>query len=155
MTTLRLVRVFFLAALCAGMLVATSVRAQAPLIDGFGGTVGYGTECLSPNDDGTSVPIDLTPSFPNGLLFFGQVHTTAYINTNGNITFRGAVPTFTPSAFPIAPCSSVDTRMGGSAICQRPKSIPPVDMRSTGLLLGMGRTAAVSRRLFLRPQRRL
>ncbi|MFH2009820.1 MAG: nidogen-like domain-containing protein [bacterium] len=103
MISKRSVRVFAVACTLAGVVVAAaSARAQAPLIDGFGGTVDFGTQCLSPNDDGTSAPIDITPAFPNGLLFFGAVHTTAYINTNGNITFSGAVPTYTPNAFPIA-----------------------------------------------------
>ena len=72
MTLMRSARVLTLAALCAGLLVARPAHAQAPLIDGFGGTVGYGTECLSPNDDGTSAPVDITSAFPNGLLFFGH-----------------------------------------------------------------------------------
>jgi MYXO-CTERM domain-containing protein len=83
-------------------LLARPASAQAPLISGFGGTVDYGTQCLSPNDDGSSAVVDLTTAFPNGLQFFDATHTQAYINTNGNITFSGAVPTYTPNAFPVA-----------------------------------------------------
>ncbi len=79
-----------------------SAHAEVPLISTYGGTVGYGTECLTPNDDGSSVAVDITPAFPSGLHFFSGVHTTAYVNTNGNITFSGAVPTYTPNAFPVA-----------------------------------------------------
>lgn len=81
---------------------AAPSRAAVPLINGFGGTAGYGTECLPPNDDGSSSVIDITPAFPNGLHFFSDVHTSAYVNTNGNVSFSGAVWTYTPNAFPVA-----------------------------------------------------
>ena len=78
-------------------------HAQVPLLDTFGGPFGFGADCLYPNDDGSSLAaIDLTPAFPMGLNFFGVTHTSAFVNTNGNISFSAAVPTFTPSAFPIA-----------------------------------------------------
>ncbi len=85
----------------------------------------YGTECLSPNDDGSSAAIDLTPAFPSGLRFFDQTHTTAYVNTNGNITFAGSLSTFTPNAFPVADqpmiapyWGDVDIRRLTSGTCQ-------------------------------------
>ena len=103
MTPHRSGLVFSVVCALVGLLVgAPSATAQAPLISGFGGTVDYGSECLSPNDDGSSAQIDVSSAFPNGLLFFGTVHTNAYINTNGNITFSGSVPTYTPNAFPVA-----------------------------------------------------
>lgn len=77
----------------------------AELRSGFGGTAGYGsdTSCLRQNDDGSSAPIDITPYFPMGLRFFTPTpHTRIYVNTNGNITFGGPVPTYTPSAFPVS-----------------------------------------------------
>lgn len=80
----------------------TIALAQPMLIDTLGGVRGYGTECLSPNDDGSSNMIDLTAAFPGGLEFFGRRHTLAYVNTNGNITFQGPLSTFTPTAFPVA-----------------------------------------------------
>ncbi len=85
-------------------LLAGAASAQAPLIDGLGGTADYGPDgqCLSPNDDGSSAAIDMTPFFPAGLRFFDRTHTQVYVNTNGNITFSGPVSTFTPQAFPIA-----------------------------------------------------
>ncbi len=76
--------------------------ATVPLIGGLGGPIGYGWNCLSPNDDGSSALIDLGPAFPFGLRFFTTTHTSAYVNTNGNITFSGALPTYTPAAFPVA-----------------------------------------------------
>ncbi|HJK89095.1 MAG TPA: nidogen-like domain-containing protein [Polyangiaceae bacterium LLY-WYZ-15_(1-7)] len=98
--TRRLGSAAFLVSFSLGL--AASAAAQAPLIDGFGGTVDYGDDCLSPNDDGSSAAIDLTPAFPAGLRFFDRTHTTAYVNTNGNITFSGPLSTFTPRAFPVA-----------------------------------------------------
>lgn len=89
-------------ALVAALAPASSGSAQAGILTGLGGPVSLGTECLSPNDDGTSEEIDITPAFPDGLRFFGDVHTSVYVNTNGNITFSGPVSTFTPDPFPVA-----------------------------------------------------
>ena len=41
-----------------------TAQAVVPLLTGFGGTRDYGTSCLSPNDDGSSALVDLTPAFP-------------------------------------------------------------------------------------------
>jgi len=78
--------------------------AQTPLISGLGGNAGYGPngQCLSPNDDGSSRAINITPYFPSGLRFFDRTHTQLYLNTNGNITFSNPVSQYTPEAFPIA-----------------------------------------------------
>ena len=81
---------------------ANGALATVPLQTGLGGPRDYGTDCLSPNDDGSSSSIDLTPAFPSGLRFFSDTHTSAFVNTNGNITFSGAEPVFTPEAFPVA-----------------------------------------------------
>jgi hypothetical protein len=76
--------------------------AQTTMISGLGGAVGFGTHCLSPNDDGSSDAIDLRPAFPLGLRFFTGQFDSVFVNTNGNITFNGALSTFTPRAFPVA-----------------------------------------------------
>jgi hypothetical protein len=89
-------------AFAAVLSFATVADASVPLLWGFGGVRDYGTHCLSPNDDGSSAVIDLTPAFPSGLRFFGGTYTTGYVNTNGNITFYGAEPVYTPNAFPVA-----------------------------------------------------
>jgi len=81
--------------------LASPSLAQPALERGFGGPNDFGTSCLSWNDDGTSQAISLAEAFPDGLNFFGTVHRTMYVNTNGNITFSGPVATFTPSAFPL------------------------------------------------------
>ena len=76
--------------------------AQPALLADFGGTEGYGTECLTPNDDSSSAEIDLRPAFPDGLELFGARHTSVYVNTNGNITFSGSLRQYTPDSFPVA-----------------------------------------------------
>jgi len=116
--------------LSAGIRVAEAI----PLLNGFGGPTGYGLpeNCVHPNDDGsyagpppitgfgTPVAIPITRAFPNGINFFGNRYTTMFLNNNGNITFRGALPTFTPAPFPVAMqpmiapwWGDVDTRGGG------------------------------------------
>ncbi len=86
-----------------GVLVSPrDVHAQTSLINGLGGVVGYGTQCLSPNDDGSSDPVDLTGAFPAGLHFFAGTYTAAYVNTNGNITFNRQLGQYTPNPFPIS-----------------------------------------------------
>jgi MYXO-CTERM domain-containing protein len=115
----------------SALLLASNVGA-VPLLTGFGGPTGYGLpqNCVHPNDDGSyaggptmtgpGVPIPITAAFARGINFFGMTHTAMYLNTNGNITFRAALPTFTPNPFPIsmqpmiAPWwGDVDTRGGG------------------------------------------
>ena len=83
--------------------LATAATAHAvPLRSSFGGPRGFGTQCLGPNDDGSSAAIDLTAAFPRGLAFFGTTHTQVFVNTNGNISFGGGVGEYTPRAFPVA-----------------------------------------------------
>jgi MYXO-CTERM domain-containing protein len=129
---------------CAAVAVTSLVASAAqaiPLLNGFGGPTGYGTvdHCVHPNDDGSyagppptagfpAVPIDLRPAFPTGLTFFGRTFNNFYLNNNGNITFSGALGTFTPAPFPIANqpmiapwWADVDTSAGGqpttNAVC--------------------------------------
>ncbi|GAB4208092.1 MAG: hypothetical protein OHK0013_26260 [Sandaracinaceae bacterium] len=83
-------------------LAPSAASAQTTLISGLGGTAGYGTQCLGQNDDGSSDAIDITPYFPSGLNFFGTTQTRLFVNTNGNITFAGGLPTYTPDPFPVA-----------------------------------------------------
>jgi len=120
-------------ALC---LLAARDAGAIPLLAGFGGPTGYGLpqNCLHPNDDGSyagpppttgapPVAVRITDAFPAGLFFFGSTHRAMFVNTNGNITFRGALAERTPVAFPvttmerqpmIAPWwADVDTRGGG------------------------------------------
>ncbi len=83
-------------------MIGSTASAQVSLDGTFGGARGFGTDCLSPNDDGSSAEIDLTPAFPRGLRFFDRTHTSTFVNTNGNITFSGALYTYTPDPFPVA-----------------------------------------------------
>ena len=120
---MRVLRVL-LAVLCVSLglaSLASRASAQAPLINTFGGTLGFGTAGTLPgNDDGSSAAIDLTSAFPAGLRFFGGPYSTFYVNNNGNITFNAPVGGFTPIPFPIAAqpmiapyWADVDTRGGG------------------------------------------
>lgn len=86
-----------------GILIILSGHAQsAELIKGLGGNSDYGQLAMGRNDDGSSAAIDITPSFPNGINFFGNIYTTLYINNNGNVTFNGRLSTYTPQPFPVA-----------------------------------------------------
>jgi hypothetical protein len=102
--------------------LATSAMAQPTLEAGFGGPNDFGSQCLSPNDDGSSRLIDLTPAFPSGLNFFGTRYMSVYVNTNGNISFGDPVGTYTPEAFPIADQPMIapywaDVDLGGEGSC--------------------------------------
>jgi len=95
-------RAISIAAVLVVMLMAGEARAVVPIYNTYPGPRGYGLNCLSHNDDGSSSMIDLRAAFPAGLRFFTSTHTTGYVNTNGNITFSGPLPTYTPWAFPVA-----------------------------------------------------
>jgi VCBS repeat-containing protein len=90
------------------------------LINGLGGTAGFGENVVARNDDGNSGFVDLSTVFGDGLNFFGTTFSGIYINTNGNISFGNAVGQFTPSQIGsgistpiIAPYwADVDTRGG-------------------------------------------
>jgi len=108
-------------AFVAGSTTAAPASAQAPLINTYGGPVGFGSNMLPINDDGSSDPIDLTAAFPGGLNFFGGPYTQVWVNNNGNITFSGPVFNYTPTPFPVADrpmiapyWGDVDTRGGGT-----------------------------------------
>ena len=93
-----------LAAACALLGAGAQTAEAIPLLNGFGGPSGYGlaSNCLQANDDGYSASINITPAFPMGLNFFGMNHRQMFVNTNGNITFRTGLGTYTPQAFPVA-----------------------------------------------------
>src|SRR5262252_1319437 len=89
------------------------------LVNGLGGSAGFGEFSLARNDDGSTSFINLTSVFGSqGINFFGQYYTGLYLNNNGSVTFNSATSTFTPSAITgatnnpiIAPFwADVDTR---------------------------------------------
>jgi hypothetical protein len=100
--TSSLHRVVQVALALAALALSSTAIAQPALITGLGGPRGYGTTCLSPNDDGSTNAISILPAFPSGVQFFTGHYTQFWINTNGNITFNGPVPVFTPNPFPVA-----------------------------------------------------
>lgn len=110
----------------------TAGTSCAPILTGLGGPSGYGPaeNCVAPGDDGSyigpapssgPVAISLTTAFPAGVNLGGMTWRAFYLNINGNISFRGALGTYTPMAFPIhdqpviaAWWADVDTRGGGA-----------------------------------------
>lgn len=116
-TVLRILLVVLV--LCSGPVFE---RAEAaPLINGLGGTSGFGTLAMGRNDDGSSGVKMLGAGFPYGIKLFSGNYTNLYINNNGNVTFKAPLGTYTPIPFPItnlpmlAPYwGDVDTR-GGTA----------------------------------------
>src|SRR5215831_529747 len=93
------------------------------LVNGLGGSAGFGEFTLPRNDDGSTSFINLTSVFGSqGINFFGHYYTGLYLNNNGSVTFNSATSAFTPSAITgatnnpiIAPFwADVDTR-GGAA----------------------------------------
>ena len=110
-----------LAALLAAVALPAARAHAAPLLTGFGGPAGFGTNVLPGNDDGSTAALDLTVAFPGGLRFFGGPYNQFWVNNNGNITFSGPVFNFTPTPFPVAArpmiapyWADVDTRGGGA-----------------------------------------
>ena len=93
---------------------------MATLINGLGGTSGFGENVLPANDDGSSAAIDITSVFESGINFFGTTYTSLFVNNNGNISFGSAIRDFNPnglsdtSGVPIIAAfwSDVDTRAG-------------------------------------------
>jgi len=59
---------------------------MANLINGLGGTTGFGETMLDLTEDG-SFGVDLSAAFPHGLSLFGKVYSGLYINANGTLTF--------------------------------------------------------------------
>lgn len=100
-------------------LMAVTVQAT-PLINGLGGSAGFGENSLAANDDGSTGSIDISSVFSNGLNFFGTTYSALYVNNNGNVTLNAAMGTYTPynltgpTGNPIfAPFfADVDTRSG-------------------------------------------
>ncbi len=88
------------------------------LVNGLGGSAGFGENALGRTDDGYTGFIDLRQVFPDGLNMFGHVYTGLYLNNNGSVTFAQPTGTYTPSAISggtgnpiIAPFwADVDTR---------------------------------------------
>lgn len=104
---------------CATGCASGACLGGAVLLGGLGGTSGYGPGSLAPNDDGSSVSIDLSGLDAMGLNFYGTRQTAAFVNNNGSLSFgiRSAsysieLPGSTVPA--IEPWGAdVDTRGGG------------------------------------------
>jgi VCBS repeat-containing protein len=67
------------------------------LVNGLGGTAGFGENLLARNDDGSTGSINIASVFTGGLNFFGTTYNSLFVNNNGNITFTGPLGTYTPN----------------------------------------------------------
>jgi hypothetical protein len=95
-------RVLAATAVAASLMVGASGAEAIPLIRGLGGPADFGANALHYNDDESSSRINVSGAFPFGLRFFGGTFTDLFVNNNGNITFGGALSTYTPNPFPVA-----------------------------------------------------
>lgn len=90
------------------------------LVNGLGGSAGFGENSLARNDDGSSSAIDIRSVFSSGLNFFGTTYNSLYVNNNGNITFASGRSQYTPNVITAntsnpmiaAYDADVDTRAG-------------------------------------------
>lgn len=82
----------------AAIVLSSTTALAVPLIDGLGGTSGYGELAMQPNDDGSSNELDLNFNAN----FFGTTYDSFFINNNGNISFNNSVGSYTPEPFPSA-----------------------------------------------------
>lgn len=101
---------------CPAGCMANACVGGATLIDGLGGTTGYGPNELGPSDDGSSTPISLAPLSATGLNYYGVNQTVVYLNNNGFLSFGAVSMSFNapPSTPAIAGLfGDVDTTGGG------------------------------------------
>ena len=62
----------------------------------------FGGNTLFRNDDGSSVEIDISSIFQDGINIGDTNYTSIFVNTNGNVTFGGSLSTFTPTAIGVS-----------------------------------------------------
>ena len=78
------------------LFLSISTASAATLVNGLGGSAGFGENTLPANDDGSTASLDLSSVFSSGLDFYGTTYTSLYLNNNGNVTFGSPMGTFTP-----------------------------------------------------------
>ncbi len=82
---------------CAAGCSGTACIGGATLLNGLGGTTGYGPNTLSPTDDGSTVSISLMTQAPTGLRYYTGTYTTLFVNNNGNVSFGALLNSYTPT----------------------------------------------------------
>lgn len=84
------------------LLLSAEAFAEAELLRGFGGPAGFGSGIVAPNDDGSSPEIDLSATFPAGLIFFQEEpYFSLWVNNNGSVSFLDDLSTYTPEQIPL------------------------------------------------------
>ncbi|MBF0627392.1 MAG: FG-GAP repeat protein, partial [Magnetococcales bacterium] len=74
---------------------ATNWATGQNLVNGLGGSAGFGEQSWDNTDD-VARYVDVSTVFPDGLNFYGQNYTGFWINDNGTINFDGSFSDFWP-----------------------------------------------------------
>jgi len=107
--------------------ILDSDAVRTSLVNGLGGSAGFGENFLGRNDDQSTGLIDLRSVFGDaGISFFGSFFADLYVNNNGGVSFRNPIASFTPTTitgntldpFISAFWADVDTR--GSSVDATP-----------------------------------
>lgn len=93
------------------------------LVNGLGGSAGFGENSLDRGDDSSNALVNITSIFgASGITYFGDSYTSLGVNTNGHVTFGDTYSTYNPNSLPLSSASlpaifaaffnDVDTRSG-------------------------------------------
>ncbi|MDK9721251.1 MAG: FecR domain-containing protein [Rhodospirillales bacterium] len=93
------------------------------LVNGLGGSAGFGENSLERGDDSSNALVNITSIFgAGGITYFGDSYTQLGVNTNGHVTFGETYSTYNPNSLPLSSASlpaifaaffnDVDTRSG-------------------------------------------
>jgi Ca2+-binding RTX toxin-like protein len=72
------------------------------LVNGLGGSAGFGENSLDRGDDSTNDLVNITSIFgAGGITYFGDSYTQLGVNTNGHVTFGSTYSTYNPGSLPM------------------------------------------------------
>ena len=75
----------------------TPVTGNGTLVNGLGGTTGFGETMVGRGDDSPNPQVNIDSVFANGLNFFGTTYHDLFVNMNGSVSFGDFVSTYTPT----------------------------------------------------------
>ncbi len=84
----------------------SSITGSGTLVNGLGGSSGFGENSVTRGDDGYYSQVSLSSIFPSGLTWFGQTYSSIWANTNGHATFGQGYSTYSASGYPMSGTSS-------------------------------------------------